>query len=206
MMMREYQCAEALAPRALELCEKHHFPNQAAFARCILGVAQAHLGRAMEGIALVRQGIANLLEVADRVTLPAWTVRLAEAQQFTNALDQALETAEHALESSPVAFKYRPEGFRVRGEIRARLGQSELAEADFRESVALAQRTSAKTWELRATMNLARLLASQNRRDEARTMLAEIYGWFTEGFDTADLKDAKALLDELNGEIEQPTN
>ena len=56
----------------------------------------------------------------------------------------------------------------------------------------------AKAWELRATMSLARLLAKQGRRDEARAMLAEIYGWFTEGFDTADLKDAKALLDELN--------
>ena len=57
----------------------------------------------------------------------------------------------------------------------------------------------AKAWELRATTSLARLLASQGRRDEARTMLADIYNWFTEGFDTADLKDAKALLDELNG-------
>ena len=57
----------------------------------------------------------------------------------------------------------------------------------------------AKAWELRATMSLARLLAKQGRRDEARTMLAEIYSWFTEGFDTADLKDAKALLDELSG-------
>ena len=56
----------------------------------------------------------------------------------------------------------------------------------------------AKAWELRATTSLARLLAKQGRRDEARAMLAEIYGWFTEGFDTADLKDAKALLDELN--------
>ena len=55
----------------------------------------------------------------------------------------------------------------------------------------------AKAWELRAKMSLARLLAKQGRRDEARTMLAEIYGWFTEGFDTADLKEAKALLDEL---------
>jgi predicted ATPase len=56
---------------------------------------------------------------------------------------------------------------------------------------------SAKAWELRATTSLARLLAQQSRRGEARAMLAEIYGWFTEGFDTADLKDAKALLDEL---------
>ena len=57
--------------------------------------------------------------------------------------------------------------------------------------------SSAKSWELRATTSLARLLAKQGKRDEARAMLAEIYKWFTEGFDTADLKDAKALLDEL---------
>jgi predicted ATPase len=56
---------------------------------------------------------------------------------------------------------------------------------------------SAKAWELRATMSLARLLRDNNRRDEVRAMLAEIYDWFTEGFDTADLKEAKSLLDEL---------
>ena len=61
----------------------------------------------------------------------------------------------------------------------------------------VARSQSAKSFELRATTSLARLLAKQGRRDEARTMLAEIYNWFTEGFDTADLKDAKALLDEL---------
>ena len=61
----------------------------------------------------------------------------------------------------------------------------------------MARRQSAKSWELRATTSLARLLAEQGRRSEARTMLAEIYNWFTEGFDTPDLKDAKALLDEL---------
>ena len=77
-------------------------------------------------------------------------------------------------------------------------GRTEPAEADFREAIALAQKMGAKAWELRATMSLARLLAKQGRRDEARTMLAEIYGWFTEGFDTADLKEAKALLDELS--------
>lgn len=68
---------------------------------------------------------------------------------------------------------------------------------DFRESISLAQKTSAKAWELRATMSLAGLLANQGRRDAARAMLSEIYNWFTEGLDTADLKDAKALLDEL---------
>jgi predicted ATPase len=69
----------------------------------------------------------------------------------------------------------------------------------FRDAIAIARSQSAKSWELRATMRLARLLAKQDRRDEARAMLAEIYGWFTEGFDTADLTEAKALLEELGG-------
>jgi predicted ATPase len=68
----------------------------------------------------------------------------------------------------------------------------------FRDAIELARRQSARSWELRASTSLARLLAKQGKRDEARAMLAEIYGWFTEGFDTADLKDAKALLDQLS--------
>ena len=69
--------------------------------------------------------------------------------------------------------------------------------ADFRDAIALAQSISAKSYELRATTSLARLLLDPNRWDQARAMLADIYDWFTEGFDTAELKDAKALLDEL---------
>jgi predicted ATPase len=78
-------------------------------------------------------------------------------------------------------------------------GKSNTKEAEnsFRTSIEIARRQSAKSLELRATTSLTRLLAKQGRRDEGRAMLAEIYGWFTEGFDTADLKDAKALLDEL---------
>ena len=77
---------------------------------------------------------------------------------------------------------------------------SNAAEAQgcFDRAMEVAREQSAKSYELRATMSLARLLAKQGRRDEARTMLAAIYNWFTEGFDTADLKDAKALLDELS--------
>ena len=72
------------------------------------------------------------------------------------------------------------------------------AEQCFRTAIEIARRQSARSEELRATTSRARLLAKQGRCDEACTMLAEIYGWFTEGFDTADLKDAKALLDELS--------
>ena len=75
----------------------------------------------------------------------------------------------------------------------------DLVEQDFREAIALSRTMQAKSLELRATTSLARLLASQDRRDEARAMLADIYNWFTEGFDTADLIDAKTLLDELGG-------
>jgi hypothetical protein len=77
-------------------------------------------------------------------------------------------------------------------------GDSGAAVADFREAISLAQKMGAKAWELRAATGLARLLRDNNRRDEARAMLADIYGLFTEGFDTADLKDAKALLNELS--------
>jgi predicted ATPase len=69
--------------------------------------------------------------------------------------------------------------------------------ACFRTAIEVVRRQKAKSWELRATTSLARLLRDTNRREEAHAMLSEIYGWFTEGFDTADLKDAKALLDEL---------
>jgi len=109
-----------------------------------------------------------------------------------------LETAERALRFNPDVLIGRPEGLRVRGEIRLELGKIDRAEADFRESITLARTMAAKAWELRATMSLARLLASRGRNDEARSMLAEIYNWFTEGFDTVDLKEAKALLNELS--------
>jgi predicted ATPase len=77
-------------------------------------------------------------------------------------------------------------------------GQTDTAEADFRASISLARTMGAKAWELRTAMSLAHLLSRQGRRQEAREMLAEIYNWFSEGFETADLKEAKALLDELS--------
>jgi predicted ATPase len=89
---------------------------------------------------------------------------------------------------------------RVKGELLLLQNPSDVAEAEqcFRTAIEIARRQSARSAELRATTSLARLLDEQGRRNEARTMLAGIYGWFTEGFDTADLKDAKALLEELS--------
>ena len=89
---------------------------------------------------------------------------------------------------------------RLKGELLLAQDASNAARAEksFRTAIEIARRQKAKSWELRATTSLARLLDKQGHRDEARAMLADIYNWFTEGFDTADLKDAKALLEELN--------
>jgi len=79
------------------------------------------------------------------------------------------------------------------------MSQAEDAAESLRRALDVARTQNAKSWELRATMSLAQLLAKQGRRDDARILLAEIYNWFTEGFDTADLRDARELRDELGG-------
>ena len=93
---------------------------------------------------------------------------------------------------------YRPATLRVRAELRIAIGQTDQAEADFRDSIAMARSMNAKARELRTTMSFARLLDQQQGRNEARELLTETYNWFTEGFDTADLKEARALLDRLS--------
>ena len=123
---------------------------------------------------------------------------LAEAQALDGKLGDAIITIEEALQANSEELVYRPDALTCRGTLRLKTGQSELAEADFREAIALAQTMSARAWEVRATMSLVRLLRDTGRLEEARAMLAEIYNWFTEGFDTADLKDAKALLKQLS--------
>ena len=87
---------------------------------------------------------------------------------------------------------------RIEGELVARAGTPGDGESCFRAAIEVARSRGEKSLELRATMRFARLLLEQDRRDEARQALTEIYGWFTEGFDTADLRDAKRLLDQLS--------
>jgi predicted ATPase len=142
--------------------------------------------------------LAGLAGTGARTDITNTLTILAEAQCLDGAIQDALITLDEALQANPEELVFRPNILKWRGELRLKIGQNELAEADFREALALAQTMRAKSFELRATTGLARLLAKQGRHDEARAMLAEIYNWFTEGFDTADLKDAKALLDSLN--------
>jgi predicted ATPase len=195
---REYERAEAFAARALELCEKHQFLQFAGYSRCILGHARAQLGRTSEGIGLIHQGIAGLRQAGTGSGIGRFIAFLAAAQEREGAITDALETIEQALRANPGELVYRPEIFRLRGQLRLKQGQTDQADLDFREAIALARSMGAKSFELRATMSLARLLRDTSRREEARAMLAEIYSWFTEGFDTLDLKEAKTLLNELN--------
>ena len=90
---------------------------------------------------------------------------------------------------------------RIAGEIALKTHEPDAAKAEtyFELALAIARRQQAKSWELRAAMSMARLWSDQGKRDEARDLLASVYGWFTEGFDTRDLKEAKALLDALSG-------
>jgi predicted ATPase len=87
--------------------------------------------------------------------------------------------------------------YRHKGQLLLRQGHSEAAEKLYRKALSIAREQEAKLWELRAAASLARLRRDQGRRADAHDLLAPVYGWFTEGFDTADLKEAKALLDEL---------
>ena len=197
--LREPQGAEAAATQVLAISEEHGFSFLRDMYLCVAGWARARLVSAGEGVPLIRQGLAGLVEAGARAAVTYSLTCLAEAHALDGAIDNALGTIDDALQANPEELLFRPHMLKCRGELRLKQGQTELAAADFREAIALAQKMSAKAWELRATMSLARLLAREGRRDEARAMLAEIYNWFTEGFDTADLKDAKALLDELNG-------
>ena len=195
LLLGEYERAEELTASSLEISEQHQIPQVAAYSRCVLGSARAQLGRTSEGIVLIRDGIASLNQVGARGH--AYLTDLAAAQAGGGFLDEALKTIEEAIQSYTEAPTFLPVPFRVRGEIHEKLGQPQNAEADYRESIAHAQRIGAKIWELRATTCLARLLATRGDHDQARAMLAGIYNSFNEGFDIADLKDAKALLDKV---------
>jgi tetratricopeptide (TPR) repeat protein len=150
----------------------------------------------------MRQRLAELNGMKFYTVRASFLVALSETQAVAGAYDEALVTVEQAVQTNPDELLQRPSVFRLRGELRLRTdagGKAHfaLAEQDFRHAIDLSRTMQAKSVELRATTSLARLLAAQDRRDEARAILGEIYNWFTEGFDTADLGDAKTLLEEL---------
>jgi tetratricopeptide (TPR) repeat protein len=199
LLLKENERAEILAAQALEVFEKHQLAQVAEIARCVLGWARAELGYPSEGIALIRQGIAGSAAVG--VHHDIYDVYLARAQALSGAIGEAIETLEQVLQPNrPDENVARLHAYCLRGELHTKQGRREAAETDFRTAISLAQGTGAKALELRAIMSLARLLRDSGYGDEAHSMLAEIYNWFTEGFDTRDLQEAKQLLNELDQE------
>ncbi len=178
------------------------FPLWSALGKVRRAWLRALMGEVAGSVEQVREGLAELDAMKFYLAREVHLVTLSETQALAGAVDDALVTIGEVLQLKSNELISRPEALRVRGRLRfaSRPSKShfQLAERDFREAIELARRMSAKSDELRATMSLARLLRDTDRRVEARAMLAAIYGWFTEGFDTADLKDAKALFDELS--------
>src|SRR5215468_1604584 len=188
---------EAVGVQLLSLSEEHGFAYACDLARGLIGWARAQLGRTAEGVSLIRQALAGFEKSGARVGNTDVLTRLAEAQALDGATDEALDTMELALKENAEELVFRPNTLRYRGTLRLKVGQNELAEADFLDAITMAQRMSAKAWELRATMSMARLWRDQGKRQQAHDLLAPVCGSFTEGFDTQVLQDARALLDQL---------
>jgi predicted ATPase len=198
---REARAAQEASERMMTLSTEHGFTFWLAVSSTLRGAAMARQERFEEGVAQIQEGLAALRAAGAENGRPHSLNLLAETWMKTGRLDDALGALTEALAAAQENEDrhHEAETHRLEGELLLKQDGSNSAEAQscFERAIGIARRQSAKSWELRATTSLARLLAKQGRRDEARTMLAEIYNWFTEGFDTADLKDARALLDEL---------
>ena len=197
----EARATQETAESAMALSAEHGLTDYLARATTLRGWAMTEQRHNEEGIALIQEGLAASRATGSELYRPYFLCLLAEACTQTGRLDEGLSALTEALAAANEHEDrhYEPEAHRLKGELLLKQNDSNTEEAQncFQRAVEIARKQSAKSFELRATMSLVRLLAKQGRRDEARTMLAEIYGWFTEGFDTADLIDAKALLDEL---------
>jgi predicted ATPase len=198
---REVGAAQEVSESLIALSNEQGLADFLAWANNLHGWAISAQGRNDEGIRQMQEGVAASRVTGAGVFRPYFLTLLAEACMQTNRLYDGLNALTEALAIADEHENrhYEAETHRLKGELLLKQDRSKNAEARqcFEKAIEIARKQSARSWELRATTSLARLLASQGRRDEARAMLAEIYNWFTEGFDTADLKDAKSLLDEL---------
>ena len=156
-------------------------------------------GDVAEGLSLVRRGSEAFSATGARMLVPYHMALLAMASEIAGQIDEAMEALNDALQMVERTGErwLVAELCRRKGQLLVRQGQAAAAEELYRKSLSVAEEQGAKLWKLRAATSLARLWGEQRRRAEARDLLAPVYGWFTEGFDTADLKEAKALLDEL---------
>lgn len=166
------------------------------------GIAELQQGRSLEAITLLRKGLANWTKSGGHVRVPYVKSALAEAKALQGDVGTALELIDECLEqiARPTGQErlWLAEVLRLKGWMLLLQGRTSEAEAQLRESLACARAQQARSWELRAATTLATLMAHDGRRGEAQALLAPVYAWFTEGFDTRDLTEARALLDELS--------
>jgi predicted ATPase len=199
---RYIQAALGHAEAGIVLAAEYGFTTILPIMMTQQGWALVLLGKVEEGFEQISRGMA-IQPVGAGVSRYLLRHLLAEVYLLAKRADDGLRVVSEGLRDLEGGKRHmdHAELYRLKGELLLLQNASAQAQAEssFREAIEIAQRQQAKSWELRATMSLARLLDKQGKRDKARAMLAEIYGWFTEGFDTADLKDAKALLDELAG-------
>jgi class 3 adenylate cyclase/predicted ATPase len=203
--LREGRTAHQLAEAACALAAEHGFTYWVAQATTHRGVALVTQGQSEEGIVLIQRGITARRATGAELGRSWHSASLAKAygtagqvHKGLSALAEGLAWIENTGERSCEAELHR-----LKGELLLQQSVSNQTEAEscFHHAIDIARNQQAKSWELRATTSLARLWQQQGKRQEAYDLLAPVYNWFTEGFDTADLKDAKALLNELSERV-----
>ena len=175
------------------------FPFWRAEGTTFRGWVKVKNGDVTEGISLLRSGMAAYRATGAEVWTPYRIALHARACEIAEQVEEGLTLLDDALQIVERTGErwFSAELNRHKGQLLLREGQTQAAEELYRKALSIAEEQEAKLWELRAAVSLAQLRRNQGRRAEARDLLAPVYGWFTEGFDTADLKEAKALIAEL---------
>jgi predicted ATPase len=198
---REAHAVQAQAEAAMTLSTEQGFPYWFAWGSIFRGWARAAQGQRAEGLTEMRQGLAAYRITESALDWPRCLALLAEVHGKAGQADEGLHILGEALATVATTGErfYEAELYRLQGELmmaRA-VDQQPAAEACFQQALTVARQQEAKWLELRAAMSLVRLWQEQGQRTAAYDLLAPIYGWFTEGFDTVDLQEARALLEEL---------
>jgi class 3 adenylate cyclase/predicted ATPase len=200
-LRREPQAAYAQVEASMQVNEAQGFPMLVGFNQVLWGWTLAMQGQTEDGLTQIQQGLANNRSTGHAVFYPWGLTCLAEAYGQAGQPEAALTVVAEALTVIDTTEErlWEAELYRLKGTLLLQQSADNAPEAAacFARAMAIAHKQSAKSWELRAATSVARLWQQQGKRQEAHDLLAPVYGWFTEGFDTADLKDAKMLLDEL---------
>jgi predicted ATPase len=201
-LCRKELMAEERAEAGRRLSEEHGFAMELGRGTILQGWALVIQGRGEEGLVQMRQGLTAYRATGAEVWRPFYLALLTEAYGKAGQMVERLRlmTEALALAHNIGGHWWEAELHRLKGELFLRIGEGDRGglEACFHRALEVARHQQAKSLELRAAMSLSRLWQRQGKRNTARQLLAEIYGWFTEGFDTADLQEARALMDELS--------